>query len=116
MVLVAGDSNPSVSGKKKVPPLFFIGGSSGRAWPRLGRLAVIGARRVVEEVVPIAARLTLPQLAQLGDQFQVVAPFDVLDDFALVPPRGSAHQVHEAVCVARDEINWAVAHALALHQ
>src|SRR5207244_12400081 len=70
----------------------------------------------IEEVIPVAARLTLPQLAQLGDQFQVVAPLDVLHDFALVPARGPAQQVDEAVRVARDEIDRPVAHALALHQ
>src|SRR5207244_6049192 len=111
-----GDVETGLARKEKDATLLFFSGTKRTALTRLGRLPVIGARRVIEEVIPVAARLTLPQLAQLGDQFQVVAPLDVLHDFALVPARGPAQQVDEAVRVARDEIDRPAAHALALHQ
>src|ERR1700716_2916236 len=95
-------------------PLFV--GAEGPALRRVGRLPVIGASRIVEEVVPVAARLTLSKLAQLGDELQIVAPFDELHDLLLVPSCRSAQQVDEAVGVARDEVDGPVANALAFHQ
>ena len=79
-------------------------------------MSVIGTGRVIEEVVPVAARLALAKFAQLGNELEVVAPFDVLDDLLLMTPGRSAQQVHQAVGVARDEIHGPVTHPLALHQ
>ena len=111
-----GDIEAGMARKEKDATLLFFSGTKRSALTRLSRLPVVGACRVIEEVVPVAARLTLPQLAQLGDKFQVVAALDVLHDFTLVPPCGSAQQVDETVRVARDEIDGPVVHALALHQ
>ena len=102
--------------QEKDAALLFFRGAERPPPLRLRRLPVVGARRVIEEVVPVAARLTLAELAQLGDQLQVFAAFGELDDLVLVPARGSAQQVHEAMGVARDEVDGPVAHALALHQ
>src|SRR6202011_4085324 len=101
---------------EKDAALLFLGGAERPPPLRLGRLPVIGARRVIEEVVPVAARLALPELAQLGNEFEIVTPLDEADDFILMAPRRSAQQVNEAVGVARDEIDRAVTHPLALHQ
>ena len=81
-----------------------------------GGLAIVRPGRVIEEVVPVATRLPLAELAQLRDQLEVIAALDVIDDFLLVPSRRATQQVDEAMGIARYEIDRTVANPLTLHQ
>ena len=53
----------SLAGKEKDAPLLFLPRPMSPALPRLGGLRVVGARGVVQKVVPVAARLALPEFA-----------------------------------------------------
>src|SRR5437870_1793826 len=52
-----GDVETGLARKEKDATLLFFSGTKRTALTRLGRLPVIGARRVIEEVIPVAARL-----------------------------------------------------------
>ena len=113
---LGGDIQACLTRKKEDATLLLFAGSMGSSPARIGRLAIERARRVIEEVVPVASRLPLTQLSQLGDQLDVIAALDELDDLVLVTPGRAAQQVDEAVGVARDEIDRPVGGAFALDE
>ena len=105
-----------LAGKEKDAALLFLPRPMRPPLPRLRGLRVVGAGGVIQKVVPVAARLTLTEFAQLGHQFEVVAALRILHDLLLMAPGRAAQQVDDAVRVAGDEIHRSLLDPLPVHQ